>query len=1151
MAPPALVNLDNYSDVSFRDTYIRHQNQVAPSANIIQKLYHHVTGNTANLSAADVVSVDGSGQGQWDLMLSTAAKRLDANTINTATTAAWSANSIISVREATTTIRSTTVAVNNLTVAGNASHSSLNVSGLSNFNGTVFQRFQRILSGALDSMVEICEVQITNSPFTVELDITDEELVTKKYLFGVHQEANTGNQFQRLLPLSATDNGKIHVEMRLGVLSTSRVLFRLVRTQLKVGLGSSWPVDCHFKICHDPAFPVIFHALSGTSTVTPATAIYSGTALTQVNGRVGINKADPAFPLDVVGAANVSGNVTAEHVSATSLTGILNTVAQTNITSVGNLSTLTVTGNMGAGSVGAGNLTVNTGGLAKLDNCLIRSFRRTLTNTVGSSIEICDIICGNTGAYVAELRVVQAETLSGTVSKMYRFSIAGQAVGTGAAGTWNRLVPLTSARASDVIVEIGHQHGAVSVTRLRLVRINTGDANGMECTLTVFQSGATGIGITGVSGTASGVTPSTIIFQNTLIAQVSGNVGIGTDTPTRPLDVVGAINTNAAYQLGGTQVLSGSTLGSSIVNSSLTNVGTLGSLNVSGNALLANQSFRNFTKTLSAVQNAFSHICDITGSNAYGFDLTVAQSVTSASISKYYSGTMSIGPTTGIWTRLVPLSSSGNFITRDWAVDMFVQQSNVQLRLVRTDTTGASNNVGFSCSLYIRNSVNPVVITDNVSVGEGATSVGVYENTLITQVDGRVGVGTDSPIAPLDVTGNINSTGSLLMNNAPVLSATALGPGVLSSSLTSVGTLGSLNVTGNIVADGNAFVYNASTNRVGINYANQNPAHRLDVNGDINASVYRINGAVALESDRLGTGVVSSSLTSVGNLTTLHVTGMSNLQNMTVAGDTVFSGTNIDFGTYKSISLQRSMTSTTLGAGVAGGGVVGGAYKAVVCLLQDEDVNNRIAKSYEFVIDKWSSNGGVRERAIPRESGFIDTTADYNDLGLDVAIISGSLNFAVVRTRTGLNCSGNNITVAITAYYPKDQPVTFLADSDQLSEFLAPALYRGNQLTLRSSQSDGGVGIGTDSPTVGTKLDVNGMIYGRGPVISEESYVGKGFFIPAEAGSGSTGINFGNVWRIWFNNGTGNLEIHKNNSPGTSGIDWGENYTVTAILAAQ
>ena len=62
-----------------------------------------------------------------------------------------------------------------------------------------------------------------------------------------------------------------------------------------------------------------------------------------------------------------------------------------------------------------------------------------------------------------------------------------------------------------------------------------------------------------------------------------GNLGIANSTPNHPLDVTGDINTSTDYNIGSTQVLSGTTLGSTVVNSSLTSIGTLTSLTISGN----------------------------------------------------------------------------------------------------------------------------------------------------------------------------------------------------------------------------------------------------------------------------------------------------------------------------------------------------------------------------------------------------------------------------------------------------------------------------------------------------------------------------------------------------------------------------------------
>ena len=666
MAPPALVNLDNYSDVSFRDSVIRHHNQVASSNNIIQKLYHHVTGNTANLSAADIVSVDGQNQGQWDLMLSTSARRLNANTITTANTSALAANAIISVRQATTTFRSANVIMGNLTVlgtltssangasitevgtltslnvSGQTSSNTLNVSGASTFDGTAFRRFRRTLGTAINSFSEICEIDIPSSTYTVELDITDTNTI-KKYAFVVHRTANTNGAFQRLLPLSATDNsGDIHVEMSLATLANSDARFRLVRT----GNGTTGEVDCHFKICHESSNALNFIPLTGTGTVTPATAIYETTALTQVGGQVGINTSNPSVPLDVVGAANVSGNLTAGL-----LIGPLATGAQPNITSVGTLSALTVAGGQ-------------------------------ITGTLATA---------------AQPNITSLGTLS-----------------------------------------------------------------------------------------SLNVTGNLAIDTNTLTVNSAANrVGIATTTPLHPLDVTGDINSSGNLRIAGTSVLSATALGSGVLTSSLTSVGTLGSLAVTntvsaGNmtvtdgitadsAFISNTTYRTFTRTLDSTLNAFSQICDMTGSNAYSFDLTVAQTVMGNSISKLHTGVMQFNATGGVWRRLLPISSSGPSSARNWAVDINVLNSVAQLRLVRTDATGNGSPASLACTLSICNAHLPVTLTSNVAVGFDATTTGFFESAQITQVDGRVGVGIETPAALLHVAGDIVGTGNLRISNGPIL----------------------------------------------------------------------------------------------------------------------------------------------------------------------------------------------------------------------------------------------------------------------------------------------------------------------------------------------------------------------------------------------
>lgn len=110
--------IENFDDIVVRDVSHRHQSQTASNKNIITHTYHHVTGSTANLSAAEFVSVDAQNQGQWDLLLSTSSNRLDSNSITTANASSLSSQAIISVHPSKTTLRSSNVVLDgNLTVA--------------------------------------------------------------------------------------------------------------------------------------------------------------------------------------------------------------------------------------------------------------------------------------------------------------------------------------------------------------------------------------------------------------------------------------------------------------------------------------------------------------------------------------------------------------------------------------------------------------------------------------------------------------------------------------------------------------------------------------------------------------------------------------------------------------------------------------------------------------------------------------------------------------------------------------------------------------------------------------------------------------------------------------------------------------------------
>lgn len=101
-------------------------------------------------------------------------------------------------------------------------------------------------------------------------------------------------------------------------------------------------------------------ALSVAGGITGTLLSSAQPSITQVGTLNGLSiSGNLAVSGNIVGNANISGNITGSNLSVGLITGTLTTVAQPNITSVGNLSTLNVTGNTNGSNLNlSGNLLV-------------------------------------------------------------------------------------------------------------------------------------------------------------------------------------------------------------------------------------------------------------------------------------------------------------------------------------------------------------------------------------------------------------------------------------------------------------------------------------------------------------------------------------------------------------------------------------------------------------------------------------------------------------------------------------------------------------------------------------------------------------------------------------------------------------------------
>lgn len=265
-----------------------------------------------------------------------------------------------------------------------------------------------------------------------------------------------------------------------------------------------------------------------------------------------------------------------------------------------------------------------------------------------------------------------------------------------------------------------------------------------------------------------------------------------------------------------------------------------------------------------------------------------------------------------------------------------------------------------------------------------------------------------------------------------MLSSTTLGTRVVNSSLTSVGTLTSLTVNGNVsVKPASNFVtIDASSELVGIGTAT--PGHKLDVNGNINSTgTYKISGTDVLTSTALGSSVVNSSLTSLGTLTDLvvsgniagtmttasqpHITSVGTLTELTVSGNV--SATNLA-GTLTTAAQPNITSVGTLTSLTVSGSVT---Y-----------ANVNASNIYQI--------GGTRFLAAPN-SGSVA-------LGINAGLTSQATNSVAIGINAGYNTQGSiAVAVGSSAGY-----------TNQGSSAVAIGANAG-----QTSQGTGSIAIGTNA----------------------------------------------------------------------------------------
>jgi len=352
-----------------------------------------------------------------------------------------------------------------------------------------------------------------------------------------------------------------------------------------------------------------------------ANALVAGTVYT--NAQPNITSTGTLVSLSVSGNANIgnigtgiitaTGNITGGNLIGTLLTGTLTTNSQPNVTSVGTLTSLSVSGNSNIGNIGTAGLITSTGNITG-GNINSDGLVTATGNISGANLITSGLITatGNiTGGNLVTSNLVSAGTL--TVSGVSNLGVVGNVTITGGSSgqflrtngsgvlTWSAIPSGTGIINGTSNVDIATSGGNVttSVGGNANVLVVTGTGANISGTLSV--SGNSNVGnigaaagvFTTIEGSLTTASQPNITSVGILTSlSVSGNANVGNIGAT---NIVGTLSTGSQPNITSVGTLSGLTLGgtlnsnsSIVLNSTSANITTLGNISAQGNITGAN-----------------------------------------------------------------------------------------------------------------------------------------------------------------------------------------------------------------------------------------------------------------------------------------------------------------------------------------------------------------------------------------------------------------------------------------------------------------------------------------------------------------------------------------------------------------------------------
>jgi hypothetical protein len=657
-----------------------------------------------------------------------------------------------------------------------------------------------------------------------------------------------------------------------------------------------------------------------------------------------------------------------------------------------------------------------------------------------------------------------------------------------------------------------------------------------------------------------------------------GGIGIGSANVLKTFTYNNAANTlessiglgvtvGGDFKTGTDSVLNRTTLGPTVVNSSLTSVGTLTNLNVAGvvTATTFNGQVNAGVGTITTLNG--TNVTYTTGNFGTANVVTGVVTTISGSNLTYTTGNLTTGNiVTGVVTTISGTDlfyTNGNF-TNLTATNGFVN-TGIITNLTSTAATLTNINSSGITTLGIVTAtqlyVSGITTTIRLNVGIGGTVIN-------TTTSGRVGINSLNPSRLLDVNGDINFNGLLFQNGQEFIASNWVktSAGIHTFSNVGIGTtnpaydldiLGDLRVRGGIYDNLNnsAGLINQVVVANGFGGWSWQPVTAAGA-GTLNGIEVRDDGSV------VGTS---------GSITTLNFASTPT-SNIVVTG---FAGGNIatitlsntpTFGTVTSsnASLGFATASSLLVSGISTLGVTGTTD------LTAQQLNVTGLSTFAGITTVTGTTLFARQLSVSGVSTFNGNLNATNAFFSGNVSIGGTLTYedvtnidsiGVITARSDVRVAGNLSVVGITTLASAGGITTTGGDlyvGDDL--FFKGNLYQNGQLftagigigsTATNPQSGlitpaARIGVGfTDINFVGTGLSVTG--YGS-TIIVDFGNISGGGGVNVSISTAPPGIST-SAGNLWWDSDNGDLKIYYSDGNSSQWIDANGGSQALAIIS--